>query len=1044
MLLEVFSVFLDLNTKLSKELAEDAKQYGVDLFIMVDNNDVNISTINVSSNIRLLQISREKCLQHNYHKAINTGGTWRYITSWDKSLLYFCLLNRNYSFVWLLEEDVFIPNVQVFRSLHELYSKTTDLVVPHHTLNLIAADGLWRWAMASGKFLPPWACSMVNGIGFSQRMLLAIDNYIQWFGEIPFHEFFFNTLAVQLNFTIVVPTELNTIEYATPYFYRDVRQQPNNMWHPIKDYPLGKTWRRSLANESLTYNYTFDLTHLQMLCNGNRKTTNLDQYFNETFVHFESIKGNFSTDTRRSWRQRFSDLAQECQKQNVSQEIVSFIMKLADHAYKLPEPPVPALVTRKSELHIHLEQEINETKRAIYKFTTNGTTVTELRNKIVELIKKLTVEMRREIFEEEKLRNQTTTLSTVTSPSTTTTTSSTSSPVQATIRMKNEHYDESGPDMHHRITNTHVMMKFDFLPNEILIQCFAYLNAPDIFHCFNNLNSRLNQLIRNIPLHLSFQYFNAEIFEKFYEILLLDSTIQTHIVSLDLSNRNVWYQIRTFLSVLPLEQLSNLQTLHLSKIEQDNDGKEVLRLTKFSHSPFYYFTNWSEEYNTIFISLSIDTIHTLSISTIPSNLAFILQFPSIINLIISYCSLKDLSRFFTHVPKLENLEVNVVFREDDDDEDDATIKPFVIDGSVMHLKQIRINIFEGEFDELEALLNQSKNLQSLTISTIDNFEIIDADRWQQLITSSLPCLRRFNFRFLVTYTDDDNLTVDGTFEQFQSDFWRHQHNWRIVCESYGNQASIYSMPYAFTRYTLQSTCRKAANRYGKVTDLTLYLEQVVNFDEHQFPNVQSIKFESLFDEHSDEYLGKHVQYPTRTAHVDVSSLNEYKARNILSRLATGTSQLVSIKIHRNLLAVLFANEELRELLKKIIRKLNIVGIHGTQLIKYHELKIICKMFTNIEEFTCDVLDTTSLFQILLALSTLSNMKLCCLTSFPSVRRSFWLKNYGRKLKKYPFTINFLCGHSCYTEIGIYSSDHENNDVLERIEDDLFLVILRKS
>ena len=132
---------------------------------------------------------------------------------------------------------------------------------------------------------------------------------------------------------------------------------------------------------------------------------------------------------------------------------------------------MPALVTRKSELHIHLEQEINETKRAIYKFTTNGTTVTELRNKIVELIKKLTVEMRREIFEEEKLRkvhfvhcflnfihlisgNQTTTLSTVTSTSTTTTISTTSSPVQVIILVKNEHYDESDHDKHHRIKNS--------------------------------------------------------------------------------------------------------------------------------------------------------------------------------------------------------------------------------------------------------------------------------------------------------------------------------------------------------------------------------------------------------------------------------------------------------------------------------------------------------------------------------------------------------------------------------------------------------------
>jgi hypothetical protein len=139
---------------------------------------------------------------------------------------------------------VFIPSVQAFRSLHELYSNTSDLIVPRHELNLIGSDGLWLWIMASGKFLPPWACSMVNAVGFSRRMLIAMGQFVQWLGEVPFHEFFFNTLAVQLNFTIVTPTELNTIEYAKVVFYKDIRKQPNNMWHPIKDFSERKMWRR--------------------------------------------------------------------------------------------------------------------------------------------------------------------------------------------------------------------------------------------------------------------------------------------------------------------------------------------------------------------------------------------------------------------------------------------------------------------------------------------------------------------------------------------------------------------------------------------------------------------------------------------------------------------------------------------------------------------------------------------------------------------------------------------------------------------------------
>jgi hypothetical protein len=58
----------------AQELAEDAIKYGVEVFIMIDDNSFNVSAINTSSNLQLLQFSNETCLQHNYRKAINTGG----------------------------------------------------------------------------------------------------------------------------------------------------------------------------------------------------------------------------------------------------------------------------------------------------------------------------------------------------------------------------------------------------------------------------------------------------------------------------------------------------------------------------------------------------------------------------------------------------------------------------------------------------------------------------------------------------------------------------------------------------------------------------------------------------------------------------------------------------------------------------------------------------------------------------------------------------------------------------------------------------------
>lgn len=97
--------------------------------------------------------------------------------------------------------------------------------------------------MAIGQFVPPWACSMVNVVGLSRRMLFAIDDYVQWLGQVPFHEFFFNTLAMQLNFTIVAPIEMSTVVYSTSYSFEDIYKQPNNLWHPFKSLNTQKQWR---------------------------------------------------------------------------------------------------------------------------------------------------------------------------------------------------------------------------------------------------------------------------------------------------------------------------------------------------------------------------------------------------------------------------------------------------------------------------------------------------------------------------------------------------------------------------------------------------------------------------------------------------------------------------------------------------------------------------------------------------------------------------------------------------------------------------------
>src|SRR4051812_22942942 len=97
-------------------------------------------------------------------------------------------------------------------------------------------------------------------------------------------------------------------------------------------------------------------------------------------------------------------------------------------------------------------------------------------------------------------------------------------------------------------------MKFEFLPNEIFIECFQYLNTLDIFYSFDRLNYRFYKLIRNILLHLNFQQLKKFKFNQFCQIILSNAEIKYNIISLKLSNDGTRGQIQEFLSLFPLNE----------------------------------------------------------------------------------------------------------------------------------------------------------------------------------------------------------------------------------------------------------------------------------------------------------------------------------------------------------------------------------------------------------------------------------------------------------------------------------------------------------
>lgn len=66
------------------------------------------------------------------------------------------------------------------------------------------------------------------------------------------------------------------------------------------------------------------------------------------------------------------------------------------------------------------------------------------------------------------------------------------------------------------------MMKFELLPNEILQEVFEFLSIFDVFHSFDKLNNRFNQLIQSIPMQLNLKYLQKSQFDRIFNLLLLN------------------------------------------------------------------------------------------------------------------------------------------------------------------------------------------------------------------------------------------------------------------------------------------------------------------------------------------------------------------------------------------------------------------------------------------------------------------------------------------------------------------------------------------
>jgi len=485
-----------------------------------------------------------------------------------------------------------------------------------------------------------------------------------------------------------------------------------------------------------------------------------------------------------------------------------------------------------------------------------------------------------------------------------------------------------------------MVTKFEVLPNEILIQCFEYLNAPYLFHSFDQLNHRFNDLIRHIPLCINLKEdLGKSILDNFCIKMLLNSKIKDQVYSLNLplsEDNDPAGRLRTntFLSFFPLEDFTSLQ--------------------KFRANAWVNFLSIgtaSWEFNRVamldFSVVSFPELRALSLSRLhgrSKNLENISL--SITNLTLDICDFNDFYWLSQHAPMLEHLHLCRLYSSNKL-VNKQTNEPFP------YLKKLIIDDFiYASFDDFEQLVRFTPNLRNLTISAIE-MDLIDAGRWEQLITTSLPSLNTFQFKFSSSRYNVELDIMIPKLEEFQSDFWRKEHHWFTEYAIADDSICVYTIPYVSNKYELESNyerhhnnCTNNSSIFDNVTNLRLYCEILKKKCEDYFSNVKYLQLDGdskSLTMKEIECLRKIIN-PFHLKHLDLSRIRGINSSLVL-KLFEQMPQLSVLSVWRDDLIRYFNDTELCKRLNKMVKRLYVKGRGVDDLFKMDQFY---EVFSNIE------------------------------------------------------------------------------------------------
>ncbi|CAF0863800.1 unnamed protein product [Rotaria sordida] len=345
-------------------------------------------------------------------------------------------------------------------------------------------------------------------------------------------------------------------------------------------------------------------------------------------------------------------------------------------------------------------------------------------------------------------------------------------------------------------------MKFELLPNEILLDLFDYFNGVDLLRGFYDLNTRFNFLLYNQFRNYRFKFDSVS--KHNFDMICQQhlSFIANRVITISLTDDdNTPEQINLFLSYIKsFNKFIQLRSLSLYYVRSYETLMKILDqchhlcyLTHLNISDCYFRANqvnfqlfvnsiWSLP-KLIHCNFAVETEEQKLFFT-PTKISLSLQN---ISIGINELKLNQINQLFKSTPHLKYLYVSLDFSSYGD------YKPFIL-STLIHLKVSMFNIVESL---LIKLFQSTPNLCRLSVDLL--FNLIDGYRWEQIIRNHLSKLRVFRLKMQQTRIFDQNMEehANKLFKSFQNSFWIDEHQWFIRCLIQNNTIVFYTLSKLF-------------------------------------------------------------------------------------------------------------------------------------------------------------------------------------------------------------------------------------------------------